>query len=252
MSLAIDRAHFSWGRGKEVVRDLSLELAPGGAIALLGPNGAGKSTLLGVAAGRLKPSSGRIELDGRPLAGMDPRARARQIALLPQFERLPFNYSCLELVLLGRAPHVPILAQPGPEDEKRALAALERLGLGGFADRPIDSLSGGEVQLARLARCLAQEAEYFLLDEPGSMLDPANARLVADALRSLAGAGKGVLFSTHDAAFAAHAAETALLLREGGCLAQGPARAVLVPELLEAAFGLPFVSASFPTVYGPA
>jgi iron complex transport system ATP-binding protein len=124
--------------------------------------------------------------------------------------------------------------------------------MGGYAGRPVDSLSGGELQLARLARCLAQEADYLLLDEPGSMLDPANAKMVADALRDIAASGRGVLFSTHDAAFAAHAADTAILVREGSPLASGPARAVLVPELLEAAFGLPFLPQTFPSVYDPA
>ena len=250
MSLVLDRVRFSWPDGREAVAGASLELSPGGSLALLGPNGAGKSTLLGLAAGRHAPSDGKAELDGRALRDIDPRARARRIAVLPQFERLPFNYGCLDLVLLGRAPHLPALSLPGPADEERALDALGRLGLEAFADRPLDSLSGGELQLVRIARCLAQEADYLLLDEPGSMLDPANARLVADALRGIAASGTAVLFSSHDAAFAAHAATGALLMRGGSVVASGPSRAVLVPELLEAAFGLPFLPATFPSVYG--
>jgi len=252
MSLVLDRVRFAWPGGREVLRGASFELSPGGSVALLGPNGAGKSTLLGLASGRLRPSSGRAELDGRALHDIDAGARARRVALLPQFERVPFNYSCLEFVLLGRAPHVPILSQPAQADEERALAALAGMGAEGFADRPVDSLSGGELQLVRLARCLAQEADYLLLDEPATMLDPANARRVADAIRGIAASGRGVVFSAHDAAFAAHAAAQALLIRDGSPLASGPARAVLLPELLEAAFGLPFLPQTFPSVFDPA
>jgi iron complex transport system ATP-binding protein len=249
VSLALDGVRYSWPGGREAVAGIGFELRQGDSIAVLGPNGAGKSTLLGIASGRLRPGAGRAELDGFALCDMDPRSRACRVALLPQLERLPFNYDCLDFVLLGRAPHVPALSMPGPADESRARAALERLGLGGFARRPVDSLSGGELQLARLARCLAQEADFILLDEPASMLDPANSLLVGDALRDLASEGHAILFSAHDAAFAGHAAGSALLIRGGRAVASGSARDVLVPDLLEAAFGVPFAASSMPTVF---
>ncbi len=254
MSLELVSVSFAWeGAGERARRvalsDASLALEPGRAIALLGPNGAGKSTLLGLASGRLAPISGSALLDGTPLASWDRRALARKLAYLPQVERLPFNYPALDFVLLGRAPHVPALALPAAADYARAKAALEDLGLDALAERPVTELSGGELQLVRLARCLAQGAEYLLLDEPSTMLDPANARRLADALRRLVARGRALLFTTHDAPFAAFAADEAALLKDGSLVALGPAHAVLVPELLEATFGLPFKDASFPTVF---
>jgi len=249
VSLVLDGVRYSWPGGREAVAGIGLELGPGGAVALLGPNGAGKSTLLGIASGRLRPGAGRAELDGQALSRMSPRSRAFRVAFMPQFERLSFNYRCVDFVLLGRAPHVPALSQPGPEDMSRARSALLRMGLDGFEDRPVDSLSGGELQLARLARCLAQEADYILLDEPASMLDPANSLRVADALRDLVSAGHALLFSSHDAGFAAHAADEVLLVRDGRGIASGSIRNLLVSDMLEAAFGVPFALSAMPTVF---
>jgi iron complex transport system ATP-binding protein len=233
--------------GRTVLRGVSATLGRGAIVAVLGPNGAGKTSLLGVASGRLAPESGSVELEGKSLVAWGRDALARRLALLPQFERLPFNYSCLEFVLMGRAPHLPYLSMPGREDEEAARRALAEMGLAGFESRPAAELSGGEFQLVRMARCLAQEATYLLLDEPTSMLDPANARRIADSLRSLAQGGRGILLATHDVALAFHLADEALLLRSGEVLADGRAAEVLVPERLEEAFGLSFSFERIPT-----
>lgn len=246
MSLSLVSAGFAWPGGRRVLEEVGLELERGRILALLGPNGAGKSTLLGLASGRLRPDRGEALLDGRPLQAWGPAGVARRLALLPQFERIPFSYAVRDFVLLGRAPHVSFLAQPGPEDLAAASAALEELGLADFAERPVTELSGGELQLVRLARALAQEAGYLLLDEPTSMLDPAHALMVAKALRGLARGGRGILFTTHDLGLALNLADEALLLRDGGVVAAGPAARVLAPEPLSLAFGIPFGSAALP------
>lgn len=259
MSLELRGVSFRWpekAREKDKVfrsssapalADASLTLERGASLALLGPNGAGKSTLLGLASGRLRPASGTVLLEGRALADWDRKVLSRRLAFLPQVERLPFNYSVADFVLLGRAPHIPTLAQPTAADGMKAMEALGELGIGRLATRPVTELSGGELQLVRLARCLAQEAEYLLLDEPSTMLDPANSKLVADALKSLARRGRGILFTTHDAAFAAFTADESGLLKAGSLVAMGPSPAILVPELLETAFGLPFKTMAFPS-----
>ncbi|MBL8967470.1 MAG: ABC transporter ATP-binding protein, partial [Spirochaetaceae bacterium] len=190
MSLELRRAGYRWPGGALALDDATIGLEPGRVLAILGPNGAGKSTLLGLASGRLEPSGGEALLDGKAIRAWERRALARRLAHLPQVERLAFNYPVLDFVLLGRAPHVPSLAQPGPADLERAAAALAELGLSALADRPVAELSGGELQLVRLARCLAQEAAYLLLDEPSTMLDPANARRLADELKRLAESGR--------------------------------------------------------------
>ena len=223
---------------KPVLTGFSLRLEAGRVRGLLGPNGAGKSTVLGLAAGWLKPDRGQ-------------RICAVQTAWLPQAERLSFAFTCLEYVLFGRAPHLPYLAVPQGDDEAAALIALERAGMADKADRRITTLSGGELQLVRLARCIAQQAPVLLLDEPTDMLDPAHVVQVADIIRQLAGDGCAVLLTTHDIHFALACADDASLLRDGSSLADGPAAAVLDCANLERAYGVPFRQQPVPTPYLP-
>lgn len=236
------------GRGA-VLSDISFGIPAGRRLAILGANGAGKTTLLSLLGGRLKADSGEIFIDGTSVAGFSPRSLAKKIAFLPQIERLPFNYKVLEFVLMGRAPHIQPLSMPGTDDEAKALAALAELGLEALADRRAGEISGGEFQLARIARCLAQEAELLLLDEPTSLLDPANAQRVARELGALADKGKTIIFSTHDLALARALAEEVILLQGGGMLRRGQPSAILEPGLLGAVYGVEFRMMEFPATY---
>jgi len=236
------------GRGT-VLSDISFGIPAGRRLAILGANGAGKTTLLSLLGGRLKADRGEILMDGISIAGYSPRALAGKIAFLPQIERLPFNYKVLEFVLMGRAPHIPPLSMPGPGDEAKARAALAELGLEPLADRRAGEISGGEFQLARIARCLAQEADLLLLDEPTSLLDPANAQRVAKELGALADRGKTIVFSTHDLALALALADEAILLHGAGILCRGQPSAILQPGLLGTAYGVDFRMMEFPSTY---
>lgn len=234
---------------RDAVAGVSLSVPGGGVLALLGPNGSGKSTLLLAALGWMRPRAGEVLLAGRPVSEWTAGERARKSAYLSQIERISFTYEAREFVLMGRAPHLAPLAEPDAEDEERARAALESLGMGAFARRHVTALSGGELQLVRLARCLVQEAPLVLLDEPTAALDPANALRVAEALASLAREGRTVVFSTHDAALAAYAAGSVALLREGRLLAAGPSGDILTPELLSRTFSVPFGSSGAPSPF---
>lgn len=234
---------------RDAVSGFSLAVPEGSVLALLGPNGSGKSTLLLAALGWLRPRQGRVVLAGRDLAVWSSRDKARSVAFLSQIERVSFTYECLEFVLLGRAPHLAPLAEPDEEDEDRARKALESLGIGDFARRHVTALSGGELQLVRLARCLVQESPLVLLDEPTAALDPANALRVADALAALAESGRTVVFSTHDAALAAYAAGSTALIREGRLLAYGPSLNILTPEFLARTFAVPFGISGAPSPF---
>lgn len=234
---------------RDAVSGFSLLVPEGRVLALLGPNGSGKSTLLLAALGWMRPRAGEVLLAGRPVSGWSPGERARKEAYLSQMERISFTYEAREFVLMGRAPHLAPLAEPDEGDEERARAALDALGIGDFARRHVTALSGGELQLVRLARCLVQEAPLVLLDEPTAALDPANALRVADALASLAREGRTVVFSTHDAALAAYAADSVVLIREGRLLAAGAAGEVLVPELLSKTFSVPFGISGAPSPF---
>jgi iron complex transport system ATP-binding protein len=221
------------GEQRQALSAFSLQVEAGQTVALLGPNGSGKSTALGIAAGWLQASNGVFWADG-------PRA------FLPQAERLAFAFTCLEYVTFGRAPHLPYLAVPGGRDRLIALDSLTMVGMADQAERRITALSGGELQLVRIARALAQEAPYLLLDEPTDMLDPAHAVTVAAAVRSVASSGRGVLLSSHDIVFALAVADQAVLLKDGRMQASGPAADQLTAERLAVLFGVPFAITPLP------
>jgi iron complex transport system ATP-binding protein len=223
-------------RGRPVLAGAELVLAPGELVLLAGRNGAGKTTLLRAAAGLLAPDAGGVELAGRPLASFSRREIARRIAVVAQEHAVPFPFTAGQLVLLGRTPHLGLLAFESRADVAAAEAALARLGLAALADRSVLELSGGERQLVHLARALAQQAPVLLLDEPTAHLDLAHRALVLGCLRGLADAGAAVLVVSHDLAAAGFANRVALLA-EGAIVADGAPEEVVQPQLLRRAFG---------------
>ena len=223
-----------------VLRDVSFAVAPGQLVAVLGPNGSGKTTLLKCLAGLWAPSSGRIVLDGRDLARLAPRERARRLAVVPQEHAPAFPYTVQDAVLMGRAPHIPAYASPSSQDRWAARVAMEAVGIGELAARPTSRLSGGERQLTLIARALAQEAPLLLLDEPTAHLDFRNQHRVLGLVRRIA-ADKAltVIMTHHDPNLVAGIADQVLLLKEGALLAEGAPGAVLTEDLLGRLYGLP-------------
>jgi len=207
--------------------------------AILGPNGSGKSTLLHLLLGLLPLQDGTMWLMGRNHAAYSRRELSRLVGLVPQDEHVTFDLSVLEYALLGRAPHLNLLELPQPRDRELAQTALRTAGIAALARRPVPSLSGGEKQLATVARALAQEPQILLLDEPTSHLDLANARRILGVLRALRDAGKTIVLTTHDPNAAAAVADEVILLREGRVLAAGPTSDVFTSEHLSATYGVP-------------
>jgi iron complex transport system ATP-binding protein len=249
MNIELFHVGFSRPERGSVLEDISFAIGQGRALAILGANGVGKTTLLSLCGGRLGPQTGKIHIDGMELRDLPPRVLAKKVAFLPQIERLPFNYRVLDFVLMGRTPHLTPLSLPGEIDVKAAKAALVELGIGNLERRSAAEISGGEFQLVRIARCIAQEAELLLLDEPTSLLDPANARRVAVELRSLVEKGRTILFSTHDFALTRGLAQEAILLRSGRVLSYDIPDRVLAPELLASAYGIEFRNIELPTAF---
>ncbi len=223
----------------EVLHGVSVGLADGGLVGILGPNGSGKTTLLKVLAGLLPPASGRVTLDGRELRKLTRRALARQIAVVPQETRLAFDYTCLEVVLMGRYPHLGPFELEGGDDVALAREALAATGTIGLADRVFDTLSGGEKQRVVIASALAQAARVMLLDEPTASLDPGYQVEVAALLRRLnAERGVAMAVATHDLNLAAGLCRTLVLLRDGRVLAAGPTAQVLTKDAVRALYDL--------------
>jgi iron complex transport system ATP-binding protein len=226
------------GSPGDAVRDLSLSI-PGGAVtAILGPNGSGKTTLLRLLLGVLRPQRGSIQVAGRPQGDYSRRELSRLVGLVPQDEHIPFDFSVLEYVLLGRAPYLHPLASPGAADAALALEALHTAGLEGMHDRSLPTLSGGERQLAVLARVLAQQPRILLMDEPAAHLDLGNQGRLLELVRDLAAAGATVVLTTHDPNLAAAVAGQVVLMAGGRVLEAGPAGEILSADKLSATFGV--------------
>ena len=216
---------------------LTLEI-PGCAVtALLGPNGSGKTTVLHLLMGLLRAKSGTISLYGRPRDEYPARDLRQIIGFVPQDEEIPFDLSLLEYVLLGRAPHLGLLELPGERDHEIAGDSIDTTGLSALRFRSVPSMSGGERQMASIARALAQGTEILLLDEPTSHLDIANTRRVLDLMRRLSRMDKTVIFTTHDPNAAASIADYVVLLRKGIVLNAGPLRSILTSRNLSMTYG---------------
>ena len=236
--LAVRDLAFGYGT-RLVGSGLDFTLERGEVLAVLGGNGCGKTTLFRTLLGLLRPIEGRIELDGRDLSGLGARARARHFAYVPQQQATAFAFTVTEAVLMGRAANVGWFAQPAPDDRSRAAEALARVGIDRLAQRPMNEISGGERQLALIARALAQGAEVLVLDEPTANLDYGNKLRVLGEIERLRAAGRTILFTTHDPDHALAHADLALLLANGRMLAMARAEQALTAETLTALYGVP-------------
>jgi iron complex transport system ATP-binding protein len=234
---AVDLA-FSYPGSRRILDDVSFGIAEGTLAGILGPNGSGKTTLLRLVARALRPSSGHIRLDGTDVAAIPRRVLARRLAVVPQETVLAFDYSVIEIVLMGRYPHLGAFEVEGPADLAAARAALEATGTADLADRPFRTLSGGEKQRVMIASALAQlddadgpAAPVLLLDEPTASLDLRYQLEVAALLRRLHDRRHvTIVLTTHDLRFAASVCTRVLLLSKGHLLAEGPPGGVLTPS----------------------
>ena len=224
-------------RDRVVGSHLDISLRPGEVLALLGPIGGGKTTLLKTLLGLLPPKGGEVQLGGRPLTSYTARERARHIAYVPQSHAATFAFDVETIVLMGRTAHGTLFSRPSPGDRVIAIRMLERFGIAHLAGRPYTNISGGERQLTLLARALAQQPQFVVLDEPTASLDFGNQGRVMQEIRALGASGHGVLFTTHDPNHAMRAADRAFLLRQGVRIADGEVRAVLNCAQLEALYG---------------
>jgi iron complex transport system ATP-binding protein len=224
--------------GREVGHGLDLSVSAGEVLCVLGPNGGGKTTLFRTLLGLLPPLSGAVLLEGQAIESMPRGEVARRVGYVPQGHAAPFAFSVREAVLMGRTAHISLFAAPGAADREAADRAIAMLGIEGLADRLVNELSGGERQLAMIARALAQGARALVLDEPTASLDFGNQVRVLRQIARLAAEGYAVVFSTHDPGQAFLAATRVLLLAQGGALREGTPDEVITAENLRAVYGV--------------
>ncbi len=232
--LILRLVRFGYAGGPDIVGPVSLRVARGECWGIVGPNGAGKSTLLRLMVGLLTPRSGEIEFAGMSLRQMRSRDRSRRIAFLPQQFLGDRDFRVSDYVLMGRYPHRSMGLFESAEDRRVADEAMLRTQTADFADRTLDTLSGGEAQRVHLAAALAQQPELLLLDEPTASLDLQHQLAVFEVLRDQsATSGLTIVVVTHDINLAARYCTHVLLLDRGKAAASGSASQVLTPSNLE-------------------
>jgi ABC-type cobalamin/Fe3+-siderophores transport system ATPase subunit len=230
---------FGYDRTRTIVENVSLSLRHGAILGLLGPNGSGKTTLLRLLSGTVSPASGRITIDGTPLPLLSRRTLARRLAVVPQETHTTFDFSALEIVLMGRYPHLGPLELEGVEDMTIAREAMRATGTANLESRPFATLSGGEKQRVVIASALAQASDLLLLDEPTASLDLGYQFEVAALLTRLnRERGTSMIVSTHDLNLAASLCTELVLLSAGRVLTQGAVEAVLTPANIRLLYGI--------------
>ena len=238
VATALEARGLSVELGKRpILVDVALEVLEGGWVCVIGPNGAGKTTLVH-AIGGLVPRTGSVRLWGTLVEELGRRERARTVALVPQLPAVPESFTVEQYVLLGRTPHLGLLASEGRRHHEAVASALERLDLGWAASRRLETLSGGELRRAVIARAIAQEASLLLLDEPTTGLDIAQQLRVLELVEELRTAGGLTVISTmHDLTLAGRFAQRFVLLSEGRVVAEGTRAEVLLPHVIAEHYG---------------
>jgi iron complex transport system ATP-binding protein len=225
-------------RGRRVGADISLALQAGEVLCLLGPNGSGKTTLFKTLLGLLPAQGGQVLVDGSELGQRKRNEIARLVSYVPQAHAAFFPFTVLDVVLMGRTSHLGVFSSPSRHDREIARAAIGRMRLAELADSVYTRISGGERQLALIARALAQEGRIVVMDEPTANLDFGNQVRVMEHIQLLAKSGIGVLLSTHDPDQAFLCADRVAMLHGGHLVRLGTPDEVITAESLKQIYGV--------------
>jgi iron complex transport system ATP-binding protein len=238
MEITLDNTACGYG-AKTVLKDFSARISAGEIFCLLGPNGIGKTTLFKTILGFLPCLKGSITIDGKNTADLKAKEFARYIGYVPQGQSLSFAFRVLDVILMGRTAHLGAFSSPGMDDYETADRLMAELGIDHLQDRPYTELSGGERQMVLIARALAQEPVFLMMDEPTSSLDFGNQALILTRIRLLAERGLGIILTTHHPEQALMLDSVAALLKKDGESLIGPAREILTEKNLQDAYGVP-------------
>ncbi|MCD8249481.1 MAG: ABC transporter ATP-binding protein [Lachnospiraceae bacterium] len=225
-------------QGHTVLSDLSFSATDGSVLCILGPNGIGKTTLFRTLMGLLPCLGGDIRIDDRSTLKWSARQRARVMGFVPQSHVPPFPYTVRQVVVMGRSSHLGMFSSPGEQDYALADDILRSLGIENLGERVYTRISGGERQMALIARALIQSPQILLMDEPAANLDLANQVMVLETIRKLADRGIIVIMTTHSPDHAFLCGTEALLLTREGYMIHGVPEQVVTTENMRRVYGV--------------
>jgi iron complex transport system ATP-binding protein len=237
-SIEVNHASFSYDGRADIFKDISFSVNKGMVFCILGPNGTGKSTLLRCLCNLYRLKDGHIKVDGHDISTMGPAALAKKIGFIPQIHTPTFPYTVLEVVLMGRTPHLNMIASPSEKDYRIAEESIKSVGIEYIRDKPYTELSGGQMQMTLMARVLAQEPEVLLLDEPTSHLDIANQVHTIQIIKKLAKKGLSIIMTSHYPDHAFVSADTVGIMKDGRFIEIGSPDDVITGPNLKNAYGI--------------
>jgi iron complex transport system ATP-binding protein len=238
VKLSVNKLNFSYGNSFSL-RDVSFSVESGQICAFLGPNGSGKTTLTKCITGVLKKDSGKISLDDRDMGELKERELSRLLAYVPQIHEASFHYTVTDMVLMGRNPYIGYFSMPKNEDMEKCLSALTMLKIDCIKNSIFTEISGGQQKLVLIARALAQETPFILLDEPTAHLDFRNKLLVLKKIKNLVKAKEvTVLLSLQDPNEVMLVADSTIILNNGEIVSQGKTQEVLTSKIIKEIYGI--------------
>lgn len=238
MSIEVTGVTVGYGRDRPIIENIDLTIETGSITVLIGPNGCGKSTLLKTIGRLLKPSAGKVHVDGLDVTATAPKRVAQTIAYLPQSPVVPTAITVEQLVAYGRAPHQSLLGIKSATDLEKIDHAIDMTGLNELRSKPVSDLSGGQRQRAFIAMVLAQDTPYVMLDEPTTFLDIRHQVETLDLVRQLHALGRTSVVVLHDIGQAARYGDRVVVMKEGRIATQGAPADVISPELVREVYGL--------------
>ena len=237
--MTLEAIGLTCGYGRDVIiGNISLKVETGDIVCLLGPNGAGKTTFFRTMLGFITPLGGSVRIDGKDISRFKASERAKRIAYVPQAGTIPFPFTVEEVVTMGRNAHSAGLRRPSSRDRAKALECMEELGIAHLGGKMYTRISGGERQMALIARALAQETSFLVMDEPTSNLDFGNQVRILEHLEVLRQKGLGIVMTTHSPDQALLCGTKAVAFNNGTKAVHGRPDRIITAPLMQKLYGV--------------